>query len=160
MENIGQLIKQISNILINDLNKRLKYYDITFSQLQVLLVIKENNNNICQKDIANVLKIKHTSLIDVIKILERKELIIKNAREDNAKFSEISLTIKAKEIIDNLDLGKDKTQEMMASILGFSNVDEMLCKFKELLNKLEENEVIEVEGKKNIGKEKAETLKI
>lgn len=160
MENIGQLIKQISNILINDLNKRLKYYDITFSQLQVLLVIKENNNNICQKDIANVLKIKHTSLIDVIKILERKELIIKNAREDNAKYSEISLTIKAKEIIDNLDLGKDKTQEMMASILGFSNVDEMLSKFKEVLNKLEENEVIEIGGKKNIRKEKAETLKI
>lgn len=33
MDNIGQLIKQISNILINDLNKKLKDYDITFSQL-------------------------------------------------------------------------------------------------------------------------------
>lgn len=46
MENIGQLIKQISNYLINDLNNRLKEYDITFSQLQVLLVIDESNDKL------------------------------------------------------------------------------------------------------------------
>lgn len=138
MENIGQLIKQISNILINDLNKRLKYYDITFSQLQVLLVIKENNNKICQKDIANVLKIKHTSLIDVIKILERKELVIKNTSENNAKYSELLLTTKGEKVLEHLDLGKDKTQELMAETLGYANVEEMLFKFKEVLNKLEE----------------------
>lgn len=33
VDNIGQLIKQISNRLINDLNQRLKKYGITFSQL-------------------------------------------------------------------------------------------------------------------------------
>ena len=137
MENIGQLIKQISNILINDLNKRLKNYNITFSQLQVLLVIKENNN-ICQKEIASLLKIKHTSLIDILKILERKELIIKSTSDDNAKYNEISLTKKADEMIKNLDLGKDRTQEMMADTLGYSSVEEMILKFREVLNKLEE----------------------
>ncbi len=138
MENIGQLIKQISNILINDLNKRLKEYDLTFSQLQVLLVIKEANSKICQKDIANILKIKHTTLLDILKILERKDLVIKNISESNAKYSELSLTKKGKETIDNLDLGKDKTQEMIANTLGYSSVDEMLSKFKEVLKKLEE----------------------
>ncbi len=137
MENIGQLIKQISNILINDLNKKLKDYNITFSQLQVLLVIKESNNKICQKEIADILKIKHTSVIDILKILERKQLVKKNTREDNVKYNELSLTIKAKRIIDNLDLGKDKTQEMMASTLGYCSVEEMLSKFKEVLEKLE-----------------------
>lgn len=137
MENIGQLIKQISNILINDLNKKLKDYNITFSQLQVLLVIKESNNKICQKEIADILKIKHTSVIDILKILERKQLVKKNTREDNVKYNELSLTIKAKRIIDNLDLGKDRTQEMMASTLGYCSVEEMLSKFKEVLEKLE-----------------------
>ena len=137
MENIGQLIKQISNVLINDLNKRLKDYDITFSQLQVLLVIKESNSKICQKDIADILKIKHTSLLDVLKILQRKELVIKTTSENNAKYSELSLTIKAKEMLEHLDFGKDKTQEMMSDILGYSNVEEMLSKFKEVLNILE-----------------------
>lgn len=137
MDNIGQLIKQISNILINDLNKRLKKYDITFSQLQVLLVIKENNK-ICQKDIAEVLKIKHTSLLDILKILERKELVIKNASENNAKYSELLLTTKGKKVLEHLDLGKDKTQELMAKTLGYANVEEMISKFKEVLNKLEQ----------------------
>lgn len=136
MDNIGQLIKQISNILINDLNKRLKKYDITFSQLQVLLVIK-NNSKICQKDIAEVLKIKHTSLLDILKILERKELVIKSISESNAKYSEISLTTKGNETIKNMDLGKDKTQKMMADTLGYSSVEEMISKFKEVLNNLE-----------------------
>lgn len=137
MENIGQLIKQISNILINDLNKRLKDYDITFSQLQVLLVIKESNSKVCQKDIADILKIKHTSLLDILKILERKGLAIKTTSQDNAKYSELSLTEKAKEMLNHLDFGKDKTQEMMATTLGYSNVEEMLSRFKEVLNKLE-----------------------
>ena len=137
MDNIGQLIKQISNILINDLNKRLKKYDITFSQLQVLLVIKENNK-ICQKDIAEVLKIKHTSLLDILKILERKELVIKNASENNAKYSELLLTTKGKKVLEHLDLGKDKTQELMAKTLGYASVEEMISKFKEVLNKLEQ----------------------
>lgn len=137
MENIGQLIKQISNILINDLNKRLKDYDITFSQLQVLLVIKESNSKVCQKDIADILKIKHTSLLDILKILERKGLAIKTTSQDNAKYSELSLTEKAKEMLNHLDFGKDKTQEMMVTTLGYSNVEEMLSRFKEVLNKLE-----------------------
>lgn len=137
MDNIGQLIKQISNILINDLNKRLKKYDITFSQLQVLLVIKDNSN-ICQKDIAKVLKIKHTSLLDTLKILERKKLVIKNTSKDNAKYNELLLTAKGKEVLEHLDLGKDKTQELMAETLGYTDVEEMLSKFKEVLNKLEE----------------------
>lgn len=137
MENIGQLIKQISNILINDLNKRLKNYDITFSQLQVLLVIKESNSKVCQKDIAKMLKIKHTTLLDILKILERKKLVIKTTSKENAKYSELSLTANAKEMLKHLDLGKDKTQEMMADTLGYSNVEEMILKFKEVLKKLE-----------------------
>ena len=144
MENIGQLIKQISNILINDLNKRLKKYDITFSQLQVLLIIKESNNKICQKDIADKLKIKHTSLLDILKILERKGLVIKTISENNAKYSELSLTKKGHETINNLDFGKDKTQEMMAVTLGYSSVEDMLFKFKKVLNKLEENAKMDI----------------
>ncbi len=137
MENIGQLIKQISSVLIRDMNKRLKAYDITFSQLQVLLILKESNNKMCQKEIAEILKVTHTSLLDVLKILERKELIEKNISQENAKYNELSLTIKGREIIEHLDIGKDKTQEMMANVLGFSSVDEMLFKFKEVLTKLE-----------------------
>lgn len=137
MENIGQLIKQISNILINDMNKRLKEYDITFAQLQVLLVIKDNQNKICQKDIAEILKIKHSSLLDILKVLERKALVNKKNSQKNAKFTIISLTSKGKVILKKMDLGKDKTQEMMAKVLGFATVDEMLSKFKQLLIQLE-----------------------
>ncbi len=138
MENIGQLIKQISNYLINDLNNRLKEYDITFSQLQVLLVIDESNDKLSQKDIADILKIKHTSLIDVLKILERKELIIKSINKNDVKCNELALSKKAKDMIRHLDLGRDETQEMMATTLGYSSVEEMLSKFREVLNKLEE----------------------
>lgn len=138
MDNIGQLIKQISNHLINDLNNRLKDYDITFSQLQVLLVINESNDKLSQKDIADILKIKHTSLIDILKILERKELVIKNINKNDAKCNELELSEKGKVMIENLDLGKDETQEMMAETLGYSSVEEMISKFKEVLKKLEE----------------------
>ena len=137
MENIGQLIKQISNRLIRDLNKNLKQFDITFSQLQVLVVIQASNGAICQKEIANTLKIKHTSLIDILKVLERKELIIRSTSEENAKFREVSLTSKSRDILKQMDFGKYKTQEMIANTLGFSSVEDMINKFKLVLNKLE-----------------------
>lgn len=41
-------------------------------------------------------------------------------------------------MIRHLDLGRDETQEMMATTLGYSSVEEMLSKFREVLNKLEE----------------------
>ncbi len=138
MKNIGQLIKQISNILINDMNKRLNDYDLTFSQLQVLLTIKESANSICQKDLAEKLKVRHTTLIDILKILARKELIRKNTSKINAKYTEINLTYKGIETLQKMDIGKDKTEEMIAKTLGFMSVEEMIHKFDEVLKKLEE----------------------
>lgn len=138
MENIGQLIKQISNKLINDLNKNLKKYDLTVSQLNVLVELNELKKPVCQKDLATTLKVKHTSLIDVLKILERKELIIKAQAIDNAKLSMIELTDKGIYTISSLDVGKDKTEEIIASTLGFESVKDMLIRFNDVLNKLEE----------------------
>lgn len=40
--------------------------------------------------------------------------------------------------IKNMDLGKDKTQKMMADTFGYSSGEEMISKFKEVLNNLEE----------------------
>lgn len=140
MENIGQLIKQISNKLINNLNKNLKSFDITVSQLQVMLLLQEANGTMCQKEIAENLKIRHTSLIDILKVLERKELVSKNTSGENAKFNEIALTKSGTEILNRLDFGKDKTEEMMRKTLGFSSTNDMLYKFKEVLKKLEEGD--------------------
>ena len=137
VDNIGQLIKQISNRLINDLNQRLKKYGITFSQLQVLLIIKDHHK-MCQKDIAKKLKIKHTSLLDILKILERKGLVLRGTNDDNANYSELFLTLEGEEVLNKWDFGKDLTQELMAETLGYASVEEMLSKFKEVLRRLEE----------------------
>ncbi len=133
MENVGQLIKQISNKLICDLNNNLKKYDITFSQVQVMLVIKENDNFICQKKIATELHINHTSVIDILKILNRKGLISTVNSKENLKLTNISLTSSGLDILKKMDFGKDKTEEMIASTLGFKSTQEMLNKFKLVL---------------------------
>ena len=64
MENIGFLIKKISDRLLSELNYNLKKYDITARQLEVLDFINELGS-ISQKDLSEHLEVKHTTVIEL-----------------------------------------------------------------------------------------------
>ena len=65
-------------------------------------------------------------------------MVLRGTNEDNAKYSELFLTLEGEEVLNKLDFGKDLTQELMAETLGYASVEEMLSKFKEVLRRLEE----------------------
>ncbi|MFA6829650.1 MAG: winged helix DNA-binding protein [Bacilli bacterium] len=143
MENIGQLFSQISKKLVFDINKKLKEFDLTISQLKVIVVLKEANKNICQKDLSERLNIKSSSLIDSLKILERKDLIRRTPSLENAKYTMVELTDKGRSILSVTNLGKDHTEEMICRTLGFRNTEEMILKFQEVLTNLETHQYYE-----------------
>lgn len=80
MNEIRSYFKKIHNQLEAGFNKKYKKYGLTSTQLDVLVYLLENP---CTEhtltDIAAHFGVKHTSVIHVLKLLEKKELICKSA---------------------------------------------------------------------------------
>lgn len=129
-------LKQINNMLEANINERLREYGITITQLDVLIYLYRNNDKaVSQKDICEFLKVKHTSLIDVLKRLESKLLIRRTANKDNARFNCVSLTDKAKSLVKSMENNRENMNHIVYS--GFS--DDEIRQLEYLLNKIINN---------------------
>lgn len=142
--NIGFLIKKISDRLLAEMNYNLKKYDITARQLEVLSFLNMNGSS-SQKDIADYFGIRHTTVIDLLKKLGEKNLITKIRAEKNLKYNVISLTDLGMKQISELDGFRDEVQQIFVEELGVENVEhlvktlniiyEKVCKYDKLEEK-------------------------
>ena len=100
---INEKIKKIFFCVKNNLNDKMKSYDLTAAQIILLEYLYENKEKvIIQKDLCDYLSLKHSTVISILKRLEAKELI---ARKTNYK-SEISITENGIEIIKSAGIKK------------------------------------------------------
>lgn len=125
MENIGFLIKKISDRLLSELNYNLKKYNITARQLEVLDFINELNS-VSQKDLSEHLGVKHTTVIELLRKLQEKDFIIKTQNEKNAKYNAITLTDKGKELAKQLGTFRDEVENIIAKSLGKENKESLI----------------------------------
>lgn len=113
---ITEKIKKIFFIIKNSLNDKMKQYDLTAAQIILLEFLYENSEKIIiQKDICEFLSLKHSTVINILKRLEEKELIIKKT---NYK-SNVSITDKGKELIKISGIKKGFVENQL--LKGFSN---------------------------------------
>lgn len=112
---IAEKIKRVFFEMKNDLNNKLKPYDLTASQIIILKYLYDNKDNVViQKDICEFLSLKHSTIISILKRLEKKELITKKTQYK----SEILITDKG---IKLLESAKVKTGFVENRLLkGFS----------------------------------------
>ena len=95
---ITEKIKKIFFEIKNDVNNRMKPFDLTASQIITLKYLYENEYNIIiQKDICEFLSLKHSTVINILKRLEEKELIRKKTYHN----SEVSITEKGKRLVES-----------------------------------------------------------
>lgn len=128
-------IKKASLILEQELTRVLKPYDLTFSQLNILLFLYHNQHEVIrQKDIADALGIRHTSVIDVIKKLKEKGFVVQQRDENDARSVCFFITQKG---IDSIDQQKREgaKESMIYDALSESERNQL----KELLQKVIDN---------------------
>ena len=100
---ITEKIKKIFFSVKNNLNDKMKSYDLTAAQIIILEFLRESKDQvIILKDLCEYLSLKHSTVISILKRLEVKELIV---RKTNYK-SEISITEKGIEIIKSVGIKK------------------------------------------------------
>ncbi len=100
---IGMLMKSIQNTMKNYFNIKLKEFDLTSSQFDIInfLIINEGKE-ITQKDIEKKLNLKNPTVTGTLQRLESKGFIERYTNEHDGRYKRIVLSDKAKSIQDSL----------------------------------------------------------
>lgn len=127
---ICEQLKKLTLYMKTELDNKLRKYNVTATQFIVLEYLVENEGkNIIQKDICELLEIRHTTVIGIIKRLEEKGFIIKS---NNKRTNLIKISNKGKKLYNNLSGRKYNVEDILLS--GFTK--EEINDMEEKLNKM------------------------
>ena len=132
--------------LIKDLNHEIIRYiciaDIdkqkmpTPAQMQILhFIISKQNEKIYQKDIGNALNLRRATLSEILKTMEKNDLIFRIKDQIDTRKKEIIISETAK---NNFQIVKDKLNEAEKVITSGIKKEDLELFFK-IINKMKEN---------------------
>lgn len=120
--NVGYLLKKINDNFEYNLNIRLSKFDLTLSQGRVLksiLTANEQNQDIMQKDIEIELKLSNPTVTGIIKRLEAKAYVYREASISDRRSKLLYVTDKAKDVDKAiLDSINENEQNLLACLSG------------------------------------------
>ncbi len=120
MEHLGHKIKMIDHLFKLRMDRNLEQLDLTVTQMHVLIYLFRNSGNkITQKQLAEYLCVKHSTVSGILKRLQEKELIEIRVDEENKKYKNIYTTMKAVQLNEQMRLHRDKTEALF--VKGFSS---------------------------------------
>ncbi len=106
---IGGYFREINQAIYNKLEEKLVKYELVKGQAHLLLLIRDNDG-CTQKELANFIGVKYSSMSERLNKLERNGYIVRTADENNLKYKRIFITqsgktavIQCRKIIKELD---------------------------------------------------------
>lgn len=130
--------KIINNYFENQLNLGLAEYNLTRSQMDVLIFLKINekkNIETNQKDIEKALSLKNPTVTGILDRLEDKGYIKRNVSSKDKRLKQITLTSASNEILLKSRNHAKIIEEKILSPLSDEEIDELL----KLLDKIKIN---------------------
>ena len=133
--NIGFLIHRIDNKVKADIDAQLKIHDLTFSQSQVLFQLMKNGGSMSQKQLQDVMKVSHPTMVGLVQRLEANGYV-RTALDQNDKRNKIvTITEAAEQFSHDMEASRKKNRKKMLKDLSEEEVQEL----SRLLNKVYEN---------------------
>lgn len=142
-EKVLYQIKSLENIISrnflrnnNDIECGIHIYKLTSTQVQIIdYVLDHIDEDIYQKDLEKVLRLRRATVSGVLKTMEKNNLIIRTTCKDDTRLKKILLNEKAKEVflknIENIN----KLEDIVTK-----NIDKNdLNIFLEIVNKMKNN---------------------
>ena len=135
---IGKILKIVSNYMDKDMNNCLSDYNITRSQMGILIYIQVaecKNIEANQVDIEKEFNLKNPTVTGLINILEEKGYIKRVRSDKDKRYNKLELTESGREILNK---GKRKAQENEEKLLKILTDDE-IKELKRILTKIVNN---------------------
>ncbi len=93
-QDVGFLIKSISEYIDREANRQLRQYGLTISQGRILTYLHDCQKTVTQKELETYFGVSHPTIVGILKRLEEKELIRSEVNPENRTMKNIYLTEK------------------------------------------------------------------
>lgn len=135
---IGYLFKQIHIKCEHKMNQHLASENLTSAQLAFMsYLLDHKGGKVTQKDIAEALEIKHTTVIGLVKRLEEKGLVQSVTDSDNRKYRNISLTKEAMKVEERIRDHRRAMDETLSKGLTDEEIEQLRTLLKKVRNNFE-----------------------
>lgn len=116
---VAHLIKVASNEISRGINTFAAKYGLTGTQVQIIHYLAEHHNTeIYQKDIEKEFNIRRSTATNILKTMEKDELIIRRSVKSDSRLKRIVLSDKSKEMQDAIDKFMTDNDQKILSTLG------------------------------------------
>lgn len=133
---IGFYFKRINEVMAMAANAHLKKYDITYSQMNILFYMLRNNKNVVmQKEIENEFGLRHSTIIGLLKRMEKNNFIRVEVNPEDHRCRQVILLEKAY----NFGTEMKEHRGYMDSLLTGALTEEEEKELRKLLMKVYEN---------------------
>ncbi len=116
---VAHLIKIASNEISRGINTFAGKYGLTGTQVQIIhYLANTNKDNVYQKDIEQEFNIRRSTTTNILKTMEKDDLVIRRSSKNDSRLKRIILSDKSKEIQDTVDKFMDENDQKILSTLG------------------------------------------
>lgn len=125
-EHIGFYFKKINDFLQTQSNLHLKKVDLTYSQLYILMyVFHSETGTVLQKDIEQHFKLKHPTVIGLLKRMEKKNLIHVETNPDDRRSNRVVILDRGISIGKEMLFGRDYADNLLTANLDENQKKEL-----------------------------------
>ena len=135
---IGKILKIVNNYMDKDINNCLSDYNITRSQMGILIYIQVaecKNIEANQVDIEKEFNLKNPTVTGIINRLEEKGYIKRVRSDKDKRYNKLELTESGREILNKGKRKAEENEEKLLKILTQDEVNEL----KRILTKIVNN---------------------
>jgi len=116
---VAHLIKVASNEISRGINSFANKYGLTGTQVQIIYYLsKTDKGNIYQKDVEQEFNIRRSTTTNILKTMEKNDLIIRRSSKDDSRLKRIVLSDKSKEVQDAIEKFMTENDQRILSTLG------------------------------------------
>lgn len=133
---IGLYIKLIHNIMIANLDTSLKRFDVTFSQMELLHLLKSHGGTMHQKQIEDIYGVKHTSVIGILQRMEKKGYLKVSVDSQDRRRRIVTLTENAIDFFEEAERRRSEMELKLTNALSFEERETLLVLLRKLYKNL------------------------
>jgi len=144
---VGMYLKKIGNRLERGKNRRLKDMGLTGTQMEVLEYLhcrEEKECGLCS--VAAYFDVKHTSVLHVVKLLEKKGLIVREERQEGKRCRRMLLTAEGEALMAKVTLDKSRLDRILLKGMTGEEIQILQRLLQRAYENLKEEERTEAEG--------------
>lgn len=135
---VAKEVKSLANLLKRHLDTSISKVADNITGVQVLILgfISESETDVYQKDIEKQFDIRRSTVTNILNGMEKQELIIRKAVNNDARLKKIILTDKAKKILITLNEEVTKTQKILIKDIPEKDLEIYLSVIKKMKDNL------------------------